>query len=342
MLACLSGSSSIASDPWLDHRYFWYDSTSSECHCTCGIARETGALVVRQTALDRFLDDRWWSCLDHFEGNPSIVGFIAEQVCLSAISSLGLHHRDIHCTSAPTEVIAGNSIPSNLPLQTSSTFFVPQEWNNKDIDALYLQVDDKKKTVFVAPFQIATGNHKKHKDSEASFYARWDLWEKRYFGYKLKSTFVWVVECQRSWGVIPEQWKELRSRSQTIVPTHKQIYITFQELYPALGIRLKALRAKSKVSVSLPWGLIQGAEEGAFSEDFSDKNIPDDGIKAKKSTPAGTHKGKGRAAKKAKVRRYAFIYMKAECGCRTRRPVKNLLILWHRFLWMTRRMRKVP
>jgi len=246
MLACLLGLPNHAGEPWLDHRYFWRDSKTSECHCTCGIARVAGALVILQTAPDQFLNSIWLDCLNRFEGNLSVIGFIAEQVCLSAISSFDFHHRDIHCMSTPTKVIAGKSMPAGLPIETSSTFFVPKEWNNRDIDALYLQIDGKEKTIFVVPFQITTGDHKKHKDSEAAFYARWDLWEKHYLGYKLKSTFVWVVECKRSWEVIEEQLKELRSGSRTIFPTHTWTHITFHELYSPLGGRLEARHAKSK------------------------------------------------------------------------------------------------
>lgn len=273
------------------------------CHCTCGVAREAGALIIRKVKPDRFLTDIWLNSLDAFEGNPIVVGFITEQACLSAISTYGFAHRGLDWGNTPTTIFSGNLFET-LPKESSKRFYVPTKWNYEHIDALYLDVDSAAKTVLVVPFQITL--NKKHKDSEALFYAGWAQWQSFYDGYTLSSTFVWVVQHERSWKMVEETLKTLRSGSKLIAPSHKQIHIAVSELHAPLGRRLDARSHKSKGKMRARQELTQGVEESVTSQDSSDviKSVPDDngGRKRARRTNAGANKVfTTKAAKKAKV-----------------------------------------
>jgi len=258
---------------WFDHRYFWREEGTRRCHYTCGLAREAGAVVVRQSKPDQFLDDVWLNSLNSFEANPSVVGFIVEQTCLSAISSLGFHHRGLHWDPVETRIFSGDLLNA-LPSTTSKTFYIPEKWNYKDIDALYLEVNTGAKTGFLAPIQITINPY--HEDSEARFYADWGRWAKQFDGYRLSSTFVWIVEHKRSWKIVEEQLRTLKSGSRLIAPQHKQIHITAGELFPPLGQRLTARYHSLKGSKRLlPELTLVSDDEPSEAEQPSCKTITD-------------------------------------------------------------------
>jgi hypothetical protein len=235
---------------WFDHRYFWRDETTGRCHCTCGLAREGGAITVRKAKPVQFLDDEIWSnSLDLFEDNPVVVGFIVEQTCLSVLSSIGFNHGDLHWNSVKSKIFSGGILYA-ISLAASETLYIPDRWDYKDIDALYVSVDRRKKTVLIVPIQITINPF--HKDSEALFYADWEQWVKRFEGYTLSSTFVWIVEHNPSWKIVEEQLRSLRGGTQLITPQHKQMYVTAGDLYEPLGERLEARYRRLQNSKSLP------------------------------------------------------------------------------------------
>ena len=223
---------------WFDHRYFWRDETTCRCHCTCGLAREGGAITVRKAKPVQFLDVIWFNSLDVFEGNPVVVGFIVEQTCLSVLSSIGFNHEDLHWNSVKPKIFSGDVLYT-ISVEASETLYIPDRWDYKDIDAFYVSVDKRKKTVLmVVPIQITINPF--HKDSEAFFYADWEQWVKRFQGSTLSSTFVWIVEHKPSWKIVEEQLRSLRGGAQLITPQHKQMYVTAGDLYEPLvsGSRL--------------------------------------------------------------------------------------------------------
>jgi hypothetical protein len=217
--------------------YFWLDEETGSCRYTCGLAREGGAITIRKVKPDKFLTDIWLNSLDVFEDNPVMVGFIVEQTCLSAISSSGFNVRDLHWNPLKPKIFSGDILRA-IPLETSETLYIPNQRNYKDIDALYLSINKKQKTVLVVPIQISINLF--HKDSEACFYAGWRQWVKHFEDYTLSSTFVWIVEHHRSWRIVDEQLRVLRGGTQLIAPQYKQMYVTVGDVYGFLGERLQA------------------------------------------------------------------------------------------------------
>ena len=71
-----------------DHRYFYVDNYVG--HFTCGLARDTMAWKLRSFGEDVFLDFQWLNSFTQVKNNPSMLGFVVEQACLSSIAQKGL------------------------------------------------------------------------------------------------------------------------------------------------------------------------------------------------------------------------------------------------------------
>jgi hypothetical protein len=207
----------------LDHRYFWRDERTRQCYYTCGLAREAGAITIRKVKPNQFLADIWSNPFRFFEDNPIVVGFIVEQTCLSVISSIGFNHGDLHWNSVKSKIFSGDILHA-ISSAGSETLYIPDRRNYKDIDALYLSIDNRKKTTLIVSIQISI--NLSHKDSEALFYSDWEQWMKHFEGYALSSTFVWIVEHKRSWKIVEEQLRSLRGGMWLIAPQHKQMHVT--------------------------------------------------------------------------------------------------------------------
>ena len=131
-----------------------------------------------------------------------------------------------------------NDLIQAIPSGDCEIFFIPENPFFKDIDALYLKV--AKETVLVVPIQITVA--KTHKDSEAAFYSRWSNWQEHFRGYKVETTFVWVVENKQSWAVMEEELKMTRSQSKLISPEYEQIFVTVKDINNNLGLQLADIR----------------------------------------------------------------------------------------------------
>jgi hypothetical protein len=236
---CLVCHQSYGEDKWFDLRYFYRDDTFV-CHCTCGLAREAAARVLRKAAPGKFLSDDWVESLATYADNPSVIGFIVQQACLTAISEHGFHHGNVEWSSV-TATIFETDLIQQLPRTTTSAFLVPADPNFKYIDALFIKVDEKSKTVFLAPIQVTI--NERHSNSEILFYEHfWRRIEALFDGYILSSTFIWIVERGRSLDVIDEQRRELRSGPKVIIPVHDRLVIKIEDVHQKLGEHLARAR----------------------------------------------------------------------------------------------------
>jgi len=94
---------------------------------------------------------------------------------------------------------------------------VPLRFNQKAIDALFVSVDQKKKTAYLVPIQITTVA-KQHKDSESAFFADLPIWLRGLENFKVKETFVWIHDGgERGCARVKEKLKELRSIETVVV-----------------------------------------------------------------------------------------------------------------------------
>ena len=165
------------------------------------------------------------------------------------MSSLGFNYGDLHWNSVKSQIFTGDILDA-LGEISPQTLYIPDQWNYKDINALYLAIDEKKKTMLIVPIQISINPC--HKDSETLFYADWAKWKNKFHGYTLSSTFVWIVEHKCSWNIVEEQLRSLRGGTQVIAPQHKQMHVMVSDVYKPLGERLEARYRRLQKSKSSP------------------------------------------------------------------------------------------
>jgi len=169
---------------------------------------------------------------------------MVEQACLSFISQTGFHHGGIEWGCLEATIFTGKFIP-HIP-GVNESFFVPDAHNFKDIDAVYLRVDEKLKKVLVIPIQVTIATE--HKDSEMAFYSRWSEWRRCFEGYGVETTFVWIVEDKRSWELVEAHLRVTRQGSKEIFPTHEKVFVTVTDIHPVLGGVLERIRKQRSQS----------------------------------------------------------------------------------------------
>ena len=237
IIGCLTASSVLEyTHKWFDYRYFYADEDEYG-KCTCGLAREAAAIVIREALPGLMCSDKWSMSLRNFRNNPSVVRFLVEQACLSAISLAGFHHNNINWNTLTATIFKGNLLEA-IPSKNCEIFFIPEDPFFQAINAVYLKADAKKKTVLVVPIQVTVA--KMHKDSEAAFYSQWSDWEKFFEGYELKTKFVWVVEEEQSWAIKEAEFRTTRDNLNS--PAHEQIVVTVGEISSFMGWELEFIR----------------------------------------------------------------------------------------------------
>lgn len=120
---------------------------------TCGLTRQTAAVVIRRGSPGLLCSETWIDSLHTFRNNPSVVGFLVEQACLSAISATGFYHGNIKWQSLGATTFKGDLLKV-IGRRSDEKFFIPEDPFFKVIDALYLKVDAEEKTAAVVPIQI--------------------------------------------------------------------------------------------------------------------------------------------------------------------------------------------
>ena len=223
---CLQGRSIGGSGPHIDHRYFYLDSESRGRY-SCGLARQAITEFLRQHAEESiFLGSDWYNTLEAFKNNPSVIGFTVEQIVISKIASAGLHSGNVQLPPAKNFPFDDNFV--RLSKDRPPTYYVPLRFNQKTIDALFVSVDQKKKTAYLVPIQITVA--KQHKDSESAFFADLPIWLLGLEDFKVKVTFVWIHDGERGRAQVKEKLKALRSRTVLINPDYEVLWVDIAQV----------------------------------------------------------------------------------------------------------------
>ena len=106
--------------------------------------------------------------------------------------------------------------------------YVPFVYNFKAIDGLILSSDTKNKEVHLVPIQITIS--KSHSKSEAKFFSDWSNWIVDLMGYKIKTTFLWITESQRSVEELEKKLLEMRNQSHIVNPAYTSLVITLEDV----------------------------------------------------------------------------------------------------------------
>jgi hypothetical protein len=243
-----------------DHRYFYPDDDMIG-ECTCGLARNVAQSMIRERNMDKFLSRQYLNSMVILEGNRCAIGSMVEQSCLAAINRFGLDHGKLHFKPKECQTYR-DDIFLRLPRgKDCSMLFIPESRSNPHIDALYLELSHKEKpkpipkragnraakskmvpeyspTAMIVPIQITISPRHLHTDSEARFYATWARWEKQYRGYKLSSTFLWIVEDESAWNEVKAQYRKTRNHLHVVMPPHEQAVIPIKTLHEDIGLAL--------------------------------------------------------------------------------------------------------
>ena len=227
---------------YMDHQYFYIEKEQS--HAVCGIARATLAIILRaisKTQADAyFLSDEYvQACLR--SNNPSVKGFQAEQIAISAINRNGFHlcekvHRDIATSffqTSKTAVLTGEPC----------CHYIPKPFNYKFIDSLVRVVKFKKnssveKSADIYAIQYTLQQYERHKGSLDFFNEEFQPWEGKIEKKMIKWHFVWILTNDEA--------KTQRSKNPSLhgkSKRHKKAplwytewFYSFQEIADALKI----------------------------------------------------------------------------------------------------------
>ena len=242
------GTSGHPSDSF-DYRYFY--SEDRKCDYTCGLARDAATSVIAQRKRGKFYEAAWINnTLRFYKNNPSALGIHVELICLACIADMGLDYGDIHIKpKIPTNFVGNlinllDIIPSD-PQQGFSQLYLPENPRFEDLDAVYIEYDDKSDTVHVVPMQVTI--NARHKDSEAFFYNKWDKWKSKFSEHELTSTFGWIVETGMDWSHMIEETRKTRQTTHVIQPAHKQAFIPLEKVHEPLAKEL------ARVRKGMPW-----------------------------------------------------------------------------------------
>jgi hypothetical protein len=128
---------------------------------------------------------------DRIQEQPSVTGFIVEQIVISKIASAGLRLEKFRIP--PAQIFAFETPTARLSIDKQHTYYVPVRFNLKAIDLLFASIDPKKKTAHIVPTQITIA--KEHNDSEAAFFADKDAWLRGLEDFEVKITFLWIHQA---------------------------------------------------------------------------------------------------------------------------------------------------
>jgi hypothetical protein len=239
MNGCLLQGAAADDEELYDHRYFYVDRFTG--HYTCGLARDVMAKTLRSLGEDRFLNWNWISSFNDFKKNPSVLGFLVEQTCLSSIAQKGLHVNGLGFNNMPTKVFE-RSYP-DYDLSLDLRLYIPFAYNFKAIDGLILSLDADQKIAKLVPIQVTIS--KNHSDSSGAFFTHWKDWTKGLEGYTIEATFLWITEDKRDIEEKREVLKKLRGSSKLVYPKHKECFVTVEDINRDIGTSLASARKKS-------------------------------------------------------------------------------------------------
>jgi hypothetical protein len=243
MRACLANTAT-ASLPlkMLDHRYFYEDPAfGAIMRYTCGLARQSMFSFVRRHGQESFfLGGQWHQAMRAFKNNPSVIGFIVEQIVISTIASYGLKIGAHVIPPTKVTMFEGN-IPELSP-NTAYTLYVSLDFNFKAIDSLFVALDHKTKVASVTGIQITIA--KNHKDSEAQFFETLEMTTEplRFEGFKVVPSFVWIHDGARGREQVEKAVRKLRSRAVLTTHEHTTYWVSLDQVDAVLAGVLSSIR----------------------------------------------------------------------------------------------------
>lgn len=203
-----------------DKRYFYFEGEVG--HAACGLAWQTLLLIYREWRFSTIRDDSWYRAIS--SSNPTVRGYLAEQICLATIARQGLN--TVSDLGYGMGVEYFTSIPSwsNLIESRDSTrLYLPNTFKYPAIDAAILQRHTEKKArLFLIQLTLA----KKHKDFESLFYqTKWGAWARGLNSFEVETTFVWIDNHRPRQSTGQMEERSLRARNVMLNSPYSSIHV---------------------------------------------------------------------------------------------------------------------
>ena len=111
---------------------------------------------------------------------------------ISKLVSSGLHWADMSIPAV--SIISLMGTVTRLLIEKQSTYYIPLMFNFKAINALYVEVNQCKKTARLVAIYITVA--KRHTDSTSKFFADWEAWTHSLTGsgFTITPLFLWIIE----------------------------------------------------------------------------------------------------------------------------------------------------
>ena len=189
-----------------DHRYFYIEAGSS--HAVCGVAREVLAIILREKlknqADEYFLSDSYvQKCLQCT--NPTVKGFEAEQIAISAINKNGFNL----CRGNYASVVSSTFKTSKTAVLTSDAccHYIPTPFNYKFVDSLVRAQTVKKgattaESANIYAIQYTLQSYSDHRESLGFFDKEFEPWQRDIKVFARKKSihwhFVWILTAKEA------------------------------------------------------------------------------------------------------------------------------------------------
>ena len=241
MRACVRGDPVSFDDRELyDLRHFYVDEEGIG-RFTCGIAFEAMMSILRTSDNAPFLDDLWYRAVSRSD-NPVVRGFLAEQICLSTITTNGLKAVDQNLGRMLTASFETQPVFTEfLSTDHNVRLYIPAAYNFMAVDGIILLLDRASSQATMFPIQFTLSPN--HKQSDKDFHTKlWSTWIELLTsaGFIVQSTFVWIDKKQPSDHFEPELVRALRSGNKVVHPEYSVVHVGVEmvdsRLASALGI----------------------------------------------------------------------------------------------------------
>lgn len=233
-----------------DRRFFYVKDKTG--YYACGLARDTIATALRKLGEDRkFMERGWFNRIESSGNNPSVLGFLVEQACLSYIGSTGLTVGEQKFLVTNIRHYEDNALPSLDMTRGTTTLYIPIRFNNKAIDGFILHLPKLKagNTAKLLPIQITIA--KKHSDSVGAFLTDWAKWKNELQSYKVDLTFVWIVEKGRNIGQLAEKERMTRTSTVEVRPERTMRTSTVEDRPEMIEVRIPVIEVSAAIGSSL-------------------------------------------------------------------------------------------
>ena len=242
----------LSSEVWryVDNRYF--QILADTTHVSSGHARECAAFYLRKYSdAGRFLSKVWYAALYECGKQPSVLGFIVENIILSYVPEMGItiDGKTLTGFKATQFGMIPNFATEDLQ---KPLLLVPFAGNFKAIDCIIAWVQDR--ALKIAAVQITVNI--KHENSELAFRSEWSkiLPNESHQGGSntlydtVEPLFIWIVEEPDNFRLQP-----MTVRETTYHTEYRRVILDVVSVCPDLKDVLHAARKEQADSKKEVW-----------------------------------------------------------------------------------------